>query len=137
MVTDMVLVLILLLALILPTSLSGQESAHENNKTFWALSVTASAMTIADIEITKYRLRNMRGFIELNPLMGHRPSRSRMYATDLGIQLGLNLLARRLKDRGHRRLWKAMFITSIAANSWCIQRNLRLRENPGWKAIPR
>ena len=133
----MVLKLILLLILMSAPPLIGQESPRQSNRDFWALSAVSAGAVIADMEVTKYKERTMRGFIELNPCLGFHPSRPRMYAMNLGTQVGVNLLAWRLRRQGHRRLWKAVFVASIALNAWCIQRNLRLREYPGWKAVPR
>lgn len=137
MATRMVLVLSLFLTLMLATPLSGQESLRQSNRDFLVLSVTATAAAITDIEVSKYKERTVPGVREFNPLLGPHPGRARMYVMGLGTEVGLNLLAWRLKKQGHRRLWKAVFVASIAVNTWCIQHNLRLQEHTDWKAVPR
>jgi hypothetical protein len=133
----MVLVLMFLVTLMSAIPLSGQESLRHSNRDFWLLSATAAGMVIADIEVTKYKQQTMPGIREMNSLLGPYPSRARMYAMGLGAEVGLNLLAWRLKKQGHRRLWKAVFVASIAVNAWCIQHNLRLREHRAWQGVPR
>jgi hypothetical protein len=90
------------------------------------LAVIAVATSIADVEITQAVQRRSPEWREYNPMYGvARPGRVRMYAVEIGTNVGAYYLAHYLKRRGHNKLAKIPQLIEIGGNTWGIQQNLR------------
>lgn len=64
-----------------------------STKKFWALTAFSAAMTVADIELTQNCLAAVRGCYETDPLYGTHPTRARMYAINVPINVAVSYLS--------------------------------------------
>lgn len=92
---------------------------------FWALVVEQAATGMADVELTRYHIRQDPTWREYNPFLPRRPSRPRMYAQGAAMLLVVNYIAYRLEQRGHRRWARVLQILPLAGFTWGIQQNAR------------
>jgi len=115
---------VLMVSLILGVTshaVAGEEAKSER-KTFWILTATDSALTIADIQ-SQQALQKRPGTFERNPLLPRRPTSTRM-----GVQFGLSTIAWhymawKLQKRGHPRLAHALQFSSISLEVLALGNN--------------
>lgn len=81
-----------------------------------ALNVLSSAMTVVDVEYTQSCLRS-HACTERDPIYGRSPSRLRMYATNVPINLGASYFSSRLRAK-HSRFWWTPQVAVIGMHAW-------------------
>ncbi len=99
-------------------------AAPTAGKEFWALVITDKALKVWDIELTQRLLKQ--GYTEMNPLLPKRPTRARMYVQFMGLSVGADYLAYRLRRAGHPRWAQVIQYGSIGVSILAIQHNYRL-----------
>lgn len=106
--------------------LSGRVAALERwTSADVALEAAFAAAVLVDVTQTRWALRN--GYEEMNPLLGHQPSSTRLVASGLGVVAGHAIVSVVLPPKW-RRWWQGVTLTAeLGAVGWNAGVGTRLK----------
>ena len=94
------------------------------DKQFTAYTAALWVATVIDVESTQSALNSCTGCQELNPIFGDDPSRARMYAVAVPVNVGMMWLSYRWKKQG-KKWWMLPMIAPTAGHGIAAGFNFR------------
>lgn len=108
-------------------TLAGQSNSAAFRREFLILTSARVTLTLTDIEVSQWRMRQSLTWHEYNPMLPHRPGRKRMMAQFLAGDTLCAYVSWRFYKNGHRNVSRIIQISNIAISSYCIIHNISRR----------